>query len=593
MSEGNLLKENILDQLTIGVVKVDKNQNILGYNRTFAKWFSRDADEKDFLNQNFYQVLGYPFFFEGVFAPFHFAREKQQTTRTIVGEVSSASEQNLYFEPRISSCNRLFELSVTPISSDSVFFYRVEITDVSESSKLNQRLEMLKTAGAELAEIVDRMTLTENERKKQLKEIITMHMRQILNYDVVEIRVLDPDPQKGLVPFLSFGLNEDARQRKLFPQSNDNGITGYVADSGEPYICDDANNDAHYLPGAIDARSSLTVPLIFCNKLIGVCNVESSKPHAFSKMDETFLQLYAKDLAMALHFHDSFSNKIREIEKNYRNGIKQSIKPSIDCIFDSTLSALSNANENKPTASDIQSILNISSELKDSLPKLIHELSEPCEDDGMSKQSFPHAWEKAIKKYPQSIDFLKEKRILFVCSSAPDHPDPSSTVNQLETLGSKVDVVHSTKSALQALLSFQYNVVISDLNPDGYFFDNRNEEFSNGKNANGCSLYDIHLEGYCLPIENNESDRLVRERVYQEIYVEQKLDAFFLSQKINALQLSPLPIFILRGKPGYHDPTHIQRDLGNLGNRCQPMFITDDQTPAMLLKSITDSLMNK
>ena len=53
-------------------------------------------------------------------------------------------------------------------------------------------------------------------------------------------------------------------------------MTGFVAATGQSYLCPDTAHDPLYLEGAAGARSSLTVPLIYHGTVIGTLNVENA-----------------------------------------------------------------------------------------------------------------------------------------------------------------------------------------------------------------------------------------------------------------------------------------------------------------------------
>src|SRR5205807_834745 len=79
------------------------------------------------------------------------------------------------------------------------------------------------------------------------------------------------------------------------------GVTGYVAATGKSYVCADATSDPHYIEGAYGARSSLTVALVWGDKVIGTFNVESPQLNAFGPQDLQFAEIFCRELASALH----------------------------------------------------------------------------------------------------------------------------------------------------------------------------------------------------------------------------------------------------------------------------------------------------
>jgi GAF domain-containing protein/anti-sigma regulatory factor (Ser/Thr protein kinase) len=83
------------------------------------------------------------------------------------------------------------------------------------------------------------------------------------------------------------------------------GIVQLVADSRQAYRTDDAKNDPYYT-GAADVQSELAVPLLDGDTLVGVLNVESRQPDAFSLDHEQLLRLLATHAAIALQNAQQF-----------------------------------------------------------------------------------------------------------------------------------------------------------------------------------------------------------------------------------------------------------------------------------------------
>ncbi|MBI3464156.1 MAG: response regulator, partial [Planctomycetes bacterium] len=99
----------------------------------------------------------------------------------------------------------------------------------------------------------------------------------------------------------SEGMRADASGRVLYAKPEGNGVTGFVAATGESYLCEDAENDPLYLPGAPEAKSSITVPLMLHDEVIGTFNVESPERGGFTEEDVQFLEIYARNVAVAIH----------------------------------------------------------------------------------------------------------------------------------------------------------------------------------------------------------------------------------------------------------------------------------------------------
>ena len=90
-----------------------------------------------------------------------------------------------------------------------------------------------------------------------------------------------------------------AANRELYACKEGNGVTGFVAATGQSYLCADTAHDPHYIAGAAGARSSMTVPLKFQDEVIGTLNVESPRVNGFGPDDLQFTELFSKEIASA------------------------------------------------------------------------------------------------------------------------------------------------------------------------------------------------------------------------------------------------------------------------------------------------------
>ncbi|MBX9738306.1 MAG: GAF domain-containing protein [Phycisphaerales bacterium] len=206
---------------------------------------------------------------------------------------------------------RFFEVLVSPVDSSSVsggvLAGRVVavVRDVTTLRRTQQKMAAIDRAGSELvridAEVVRKLRTT--ERLRVLEQKIVKFAHDLLNFDHFAIRLLE-DRSGKLELVMSHGLPPEAMEVELYARREGNGISGYVASSGRSYICTDTSTDALYVVGAVSARSSLTVPLRLSDKVIGIFNVESTQPNAFSEEDRTFAEMFSTHVALALHILD-------------------------------------------------------------------------------------------------------------------------------------------------------------------------------------------------------------------------------------------------------------------------------------------------
>ena len=275
----------MLRDMPEGVALLDSDLRVIWANRRLLQWAERE--EAAPLGMTFYELLNDPEIMGPDFCPFH--------TALATGDQSHSTLH--------SSHNHFFKVHAAPIeSSDSCRQLIVTVGDITEEILQEQKLAAIHQAGRELADLrPNEIFLMEvDERIDLLKDNIQHYLRDLLNFEVIEIRVLEQSTG-DLLPLLSVGIDDEASDRRLLARMQKNGITGYVAACGLSYICHDVLNDPLFIPGVADARSSLTVPLILHDQVLGTINVESPELSAFTDSDLQFLEIFARDIAFALN----------------------------------------------------------------------------------------------------------------------------------------------------------------------------------------------------------------------------------------------------------------------------------------------------
>ena len=78
------------------------------------------------------------------------------------------------------------------------------------------------------------------------------------------------------------------------------GIVGHVAKTGKPYYAPDVWEDPYYRIGKFPARSEFSIPLVLEGKVIGVIDIESTKPNGFPSETREILSALAANIAVAM-----------------------------------------------------------------------------------------------------------------------------------------------------------------------------------------------------------------------------------------------------------------------------------------------------
>ncbi len=266
----------------------------------------------------------------------------------------------------------VLRVTLAPGSTADEPRYVIEFYNVTDEEVQQQKLDALQHAGRALNSL-DSEQIAEmgtEDRVELLKHNLRQLIRDILHYDVIEIRLLDRRTGQ-LVPLLEEGMMPEAAQRVLFARPEGNGVTGYVAATGKSYLCPDTTQDAHYIAGAAGARSSLTVPLIAGDEVIGTLNIESPRPNAFTAQDLQFAELFSREIAQALHTLELLSAERRLTAGSSIEAISREVALPVDDILAAATALLSRAEGHEPESADkLRQILAGARSIKQSIQRV-------------------------------------------------------------------------------------------------------------------------------------------------------------------------------------------------------------------------------
>jgi CheY-like chemotaxis protein/PAS domain-containing protein len=282
---GRLLEnDRILEGMPDAVALLDSDSVILWANERLRHW----TNKGNIVGESFFAALGNPEFVGLENSPFITALRANHAVSSLLKTTDG----------------RYFQLHAAPISDPrgSTRHLVVTVRDVTIETQQQQKLVAIQDAGRELADLKpdEIFDMPVDQRVELLKANILHCTKDLLKFDVVEIRVID-EKSDQLVPLLEVGMDPAASSRVLRVDKENNGVTGFVAATGKSYLCEDTANDPIYLTGVEGAKSSLTVPLKLHNEVIGTFNVESPQPHAFTDSDLRFLEVFCRDVAASLN----------------------------------------------------------------------------------------------------------------------------------------------------------------------------------------------------------------------------------------------------------------------------------------------------
>ena len=421
----------ILDLSSDGIALLDSENKVLRTNDRLTSWFKN----LKLVGLNFYEAIGQPTILGPEPSPLATSRSKRQSSQTT-----------------IAVNDRYFLLRVVPIivSDGPPERLLVSLSDSTQTVLKNMKFEALHRAGIALADLrpeeISQMDV--EQRIELLKDNILHYAKDLLNFDVVEIRLVDQESGR-LEPLLSLGINAETSRRPLYAVATGNGVTGFVAATGSSYMCEDTNNDPLYIGGLVNARSSLTVPLIYQEQVIGSFNVESPDVGAFTEEDLQFVEWFALDIAVALNTLELLNAQRNDAASQSVSAIHSAVALPIDEILNDTVHAIESYIGHDPQVTKrLGAIMKNARQIKSVIQKIGQELA-PADASAVQSVNCPK---------------LKDRRILVIDA---DEEVRTSAHQLLERYGCIVETAHEGKEAILMVRngSFDnpYDAIIADI----------------------------------------------------------------------------------------------------------------------------------
>ena len=463
----------VFDHYPDGVAVINQEQQILWHNPKFAKYLNQSSvtgqnakqstlvdfvnvvdtvkmsglvshpqTSMSLVNKNIEEVLGVGQYQDGVKSPFLVAKSKSKQASAIL-----KFTEKLYCE-----------LEVIPISSlvsegsNNQIAMIVFLRDFTSIILQQQKLDAIFKAMTDFGEYTpeDLEQLSTEDRVDILRQSIMHHTEHTLEYNTIEIRLLDHKSMR-LNPLLAMGMDPEAEQRELYARTDGNGVTGYVAATGKSYLCENIEEDPHYLPGAPGAKSSITIPLILHDQLMGTLNVESSEIGTFTNFDLKFLEMFGREVSMALNTLNLLVVQQANAASESCNLMLRQIASPVDEILNDTCWILDQYKGDDPKFVErLQNILEHTREIR----LHIFNIEEQIVPESNSKFS------QLRKAHP----LLRGKRVLFADA---DQEVRRSTHEVLLRYGAQVETAHNGEECLALSRRTKYDLIFIDINlPD-------------------------------------------------------------------------------------------------------------------------------
>jgi GAF domain-containing protein/HAMP domain-containing protein len=172
----------------------------------------------------------------------------------------------------------------------------LEKTVAERTLTLQRRARQLQAAAD-----VGRVAVTIRDLDILLPEVTRLISIRFNVYHV-GIFLIDENGEYALLKASTSNGGEQVLQEQYRLKVGTQGIVGLVASQGEPRISQDVGTDTiHYKnPYLPDTRSEIALPLSVAGSILGVLDVQSTRPAAFTEEDASILQIMADQVAIAI-----------------------------------------------------------------------------------------------------------------------------------------------------------------------------------------------------------------------------------------------------------------------------------------------------
>jgi two-component system, sensor histidine kinase SagS len=435
-SAGLLLQAGgILQQLQDGFALVGHRREVLWHN---DRLLTLTDSAESHIGRSFYQCFGSPEILGPDFCPLNTAFGMGEAARSTL---------------RVGD-KTYYEVEATPVfdsetgHSDIARFLIVVVRDISTEVLQRQKLNAIYQAGLELGDLTPQelLEMSVDDRVDLLKSKILHFTQDLLEYDTVEIRLVDRIT-RSLDPLLAVGMDEVAETRTLKASPQGNGVTGFVAATGKSYLCEDTTSDPLYLLGASAARSSLTVPLMLHDEVFGTFNVESPKKRAFSENDLQFLELFAREIAVALNTLELLAvEKISTATESTELILREVVDPVDKIIQDTTWLIENTVGADAGVTERLRGVLRYTRDIKQMIQTV--------------GGTFPRQTSSSVMPDSDVRPLMQRKRVLVV----DEDPEVRQAAHQLlRRFGCDVETAHNGEECFLLARSYHYDAVLSDI----------------------------------------------------------------------------------------------------------------------------------
>ncbi len=228
------------------------------------------------------------------------------TKNRVIGVIDIQSEQANYFRPEHLHLLQLTASRVAIAVENARLYTRI--------SRQAQTLELLHEISRELTSILD---------PEQLLERVGNLLQRVIPYQMFAIWMLD-ERRNMLVHRFSIRFGKTSYEFSD-PVPIQRGLIGAAVSSRQTITVGDVRRDPRYIVVHPETRSEMAVPLIYKGKVLGVMDIEHTRPHFFTEDNVHAVSTLAAQLAIAIE-NASLYQRLAQEERRLEDDLSMARK---------------------------------------------------------------------------------------------------------------------------------------------------------------------------------------------------------------------------------------------------------------------------
>ncbi|MFO7585394.1 MAG: response regulator, partial [Anaerolineales bacterium] len=295
----------IFEQAAVGMVQVNsKSGKLLRVNQKYCDIVGYSQEE--LLETNFQQITH----------PDDLASDLEHMQKLVKGELRTFTKEKRYLRKDGEAVwTRITASPMWAIGEEPTYHITIaeDITGRKQAELALQRrateLGLINDISQKIAAVLE---------LQNVFDLTAKLINQQFNYHHVAVFVLDIEQKRLVMKAKSGEFNHIFKPGHSVVLGE--GVVGWVGKHGEKILANNVEEEArynNYYPEMLTTRSELSLPIKIGARVVGVLDVQSPQPNAFSAGDLTVLETLADQVAIAMENARLYKTIQDELERRY------------------------------------------------------------------------------------------------------------------------------------------------------------------------------------------------------------------------------------------------------------------------------------